>query len=427
MSKLLLMLTDSYPYDKGEEFFEQEIPYLNESFDKVVVVPVRYRVGAEQTRTLPSSTESYLIPKSRVSHPYLVVLKWLPLIALERKRMVRYNFRRPITTAIDLRFAANVKELYSKIQGILREIRFSDYDEVVIYSYWCHTGAALGVHIRDIFLADHPRVKVVSRAHAYDVDEDDTPYRYIPARKYLLTYLDRVFPISNYAAAFLHRAMPEARNKIIVARLGVPGSKPIVRHQTSPFHIVSCSHMAPYKRVGLLLDSIAELQKRGEQVYWTHIGEFNEERLEAMRAKAEQLLEPGSYALIGHQSNESIVNLYEESDFSLFVNVSSGEGVPVTIMEAQSAGLPVLATDAGGTKEIVIDGVNGRIIPVSSSKETIAEEIQRLMNLSRDTFEEYSIAARQGWATRSQQSVQYQKMADFLSKDIWNSDATADL
>ena len=37
----------------------------------------------------------------------------------------------------------------------------------------------------------------------------------------------------------------------------------------------------------------------------------------------------------------------------LFINTSSSEGVPVSIMEALSVGIPIIATDVGGTKEIV--------------------------------------------------------------------------
>ena len=48
----------------------------------------------------------------------------------------------------------------------------------------------------------------------------------------------------------------------------------------------------------------------------------------------------------------------------VFVMASSAEGLPRAIMEAMAAGLPVVATDAGGTREAVEDGVTGMVVPV---------------------------------------------------------------
>ena len=49
---VLLLLTDFYPYEVGEEFLEQEIEILCEAYDEVLVVPVRLAQGARRTRPL---------------------------------------------------------------------------------------------------------------------------------------------------------------------------------------------------------------------------------------------------------------------------------------------------------------------------------------------------------------------------------------
>jgi glycosyltransferase involved in cell wall biosynthesis len=48
----------------------------------------------------------------------------------------------------------------------------------------------------------------------------------------------------------------------------------------------------------------------------------------------------------------------------IFVHPSETEGLPNAVLEAAAAGLPIVATDAGGTREIVIDGTTGLLVPV---------------------------------------------------------------
>jgi glycosyltransferase involved in cell wall biosynthesis len=61
-----------------------------------------------------------------------------------------------------------------------------------------------------------------------------------------------------------------------------------------------------------------------------------------------------------------------------FVQSSDSEGLPNVVLEAAAAGLPIVATDAGGTREIVVDGETGLLVPVGDS-ERLAQAITRLV------------------------------------------------
>lgn len=50
------------------------------------------------------------------------------------------------------------------------------------------------------------------------------------------------------------------------------------------------------------------------------------------------------------------------------ISPSHTEGMPNAILESMAAGLPVVATDAGGTRELVKNGVNGLLVPVGDVK-----------------------------------------------------------
>jgi L-malate glycosyltransferase len=65
--------------------------------------------------------------------------------------------------------------------------------------------------------------------------------------------------------------------------------------------------------------------------------------------------------------------------FDVYVNTSTHEGVSLTILEAMAAGLPVVATDVGGTPEVVIDQKTGLLVPVRGVTQ-LATALESLAN-----------------------------------------------
>ena len=63
---------------------------------------------------------------------------------------------------------------------------------------------------------------------------------------------------------------------------------------------------------------------------------------------------------VGRKSQKEIAGYLSIAD--LFVNPSYAEGLPTSVLEAGAIGVPVIATDVGGTNEIIDDGKNGFLI-----------------------------------------------------------------
>lgn len=74
------------------------------------------------------------------------------------------------------------------------------------------------------------------------------------------------------------------------------------------------------------------------------------------------------------------------------------EGLPVVLAEAASSGLPLIATDIGGSAELVHDGLNGFVIPPANS-EVITEKI-RFLTESTDKRKRMGAESRKIWAQR---------------------------
>lgn len=81
------------------------------------------------------------------------------------------------------------------------------------------------------------------------------------------------------------------------------------------------------------------------------------------------------------------------------VSASVDEALPTALIEAGASGLPVVATDAGGTREIVVDGVTGRLVPL--------RDVPALAAALLETIGDPDLAAAYGAAGRAQAEEMY--------------------
>lgn len=76
-----------------------------------------------------------------------------------------------------------------------------------------------------------------------------------------------------------------------------------------------------------------------------------------------------------------------------YVMSSSREGLPNVLLEAHATGLPAVATDVGGNREIVIDGKTGFIVP-PRNPDALAQAMQRMMDTDESERLQMGAAAR---------------------------------
>ncbi|MGB0963047.1 MAG: glycosyltransferase [Mycobacterium sp.] len=89
------------------------------------------------------------------------------------------------------------------------------------------------------------------------------------------------------------------------------------------------------------------------------------------------------------------------------VSASVDEALPTALIEAGASGLPVVATDAGGTREIVVDGITGRLVPI--------RDVPALTDALLDTIGDRARAAAYGAAGRAQAQKKY-SMAKWVDR-----------
>lgn len=93
---------------------------------------------------------------------------------------------------------------------------------------------------------------------------------------------------------------------------------------------------------------------------------------------------------IGEQPYEKVPSLLKSADIA--INPSYSEGLPTTVIEACAAGCAVIATDVGGTREIIEDGRTGFLIP-AANLEILKAKIE-LLSKNEDLRKKMGQAAR---------------------------------
>lgn len=378
---ILLVFPLSYPYDGQREqtFLEPELDILRSFFDRIVIVPKELRGNL-----LP------LLPGLEVDESLAASLTlwrkalWLPAV-FSCACLYRDLFSHPFLLARLsglARLFAHLSEALLTKQWVRRWFKRTGHAprDCIFYTYWFESLATgLGLARQSC-----PDMRIVSRAHGFDIYEERYPVPYLPCRPEAFGPLDGVYPDSLAGTEYLRKRYPAYRSKIEAAFLGTsdPGFVNAAS-QDGVFRIVSCAVIRPLKRVDLLLEGIAEAARRrpGQRFEWHHFGNSEVEGVrEAMQARADATLPPNARARFpGYSSQAALFSFYRDHPVDVFVNTSTSEGTPVSIMEAISCGIPVIATAVGGNQEIVSDR-NGILLSPNPEPAEIAESFFSLID-----------------------------------------------
>jgi glycosyltransferase involved in cell wall biosynthesis len=90
------------------------------------------------------------------------------------------------------------------------------------------------------------------------------------------------------------------------------------------------------------------------------------------------------WELAGHVPNEAVLDFYRTNHVSLFVSLSSSEGLPVSMMEAISFGIPIMGCRVNGVPEIVVDGLTGLLLDVEPDEREATRRLQQALDSSFD-------------------------------------------
>jgi colanic acid/amylovoran biosynthesis glycosyltransferase len=402
-----LYFTHSYPYGDRKEWKKHELEVLREYFEDITVIPFDYGGNfdnpvqpIEGVKYLPPLYKSYKRASLLTAFSQILFSKHLFFFLKEFFSKKVWADKRKIRRWI---LNSHFIERLNK-HPTIEKLLLKASEPTIAYFFWGKRTAEVSVLLKNTC------VKTVCRFHGFDLYafRYDTPY--LPYQGTLIKKLDKVLTISEHGKQYLSELYPDEIGKIKILQLGTVSKGRTSHSQDGTFRIASCSRVISLKRVHLILEALFNIPS-DYIVHWTHLGDG--ESLPAIKKRAKDLPKHIKAEFPGWVTSNQVFDHYLQKPVDLFINVSETEGIPVSIMEAMSAGIPVMATNVGGSSEIV-NNENGLLLNPEISAEELAQKILAFLSFSPDQIKYKRKAAYQAY----NQGFNAIHNAKILAKDL---------
>lgn len=385
----LVLFTGSYPYAIAAEdtFLDHEVEYLAAAFKRVIIVPEKcegkkyslppgIQVEEGYSAFLKSSSRMTILSHGLNSPLLLKELITKPTIWFQPTALKRL-----------LLWVGHAELRKNWILDFIKSMRIEE-DNCIFYTYYfMQTSTSIGL-IKRLY----PKIMLVSRSHGGDMYEERYHPPYIPCRKISLKMLDGLFPASENGTIYMKNKYSRINGICETAHLGVKDPGFLTQSSIDGvWRIVSCSYVVSVKRLDLLLQGIryAAKMRPSQPFEWSHFGDGSlYAQLKAMASR--QLPLNVMWNFPGYLPLQDIMKFYRENPVDVFMQVSQSEGgAPVSIQEAISCGIPIIATRVGGIPEIVSDK-NGLLLSEDPSAMEISDAICYFIDHPEDALNKRS-------------------------------------
>jgi glycosyltransferase involved in cell wall biosynthesis len=236
----------------------------------------------------------------------------------------------------------------------------------------------------------------------------------------ILRWMDRVVCVSEAQAAKVRRAGVPAERAVVI-RNAVhperyahpdPAGREVLQRLFSERRsriVGAAGRLSPEKGFGQLVEAAALAVQEDPGLGFVLFGDGPLRDTLAAQIAASGL--QGRFHLAGFRGDLDRVLPH----FDVVVLPSFTEGLPVVVLEALAAAVPVVASAVGGTAEVVEDGVNGYLVPAGQP----AALARRILDVVRDDTRRRAMGQRgrqhvQEHFTFAVQSEQYQRLFEEL-------------
>lgn len=359
----LYLFTNRFPYVGGEPFLETEIKYLANKFAKVWILPLD--ASGDEQLELPENVKIFgFSPAPIVSIKKLILNNFKFILSRFMFEIWFSEHRIKYVT----QFKFNLYQLVGNINMADQLIEKIEANQIY-YTYWCNEWGSILATAN----AKGLKGEFITRMHGYDFDEKQNGRGYFSFRNSEIRIWNKIAQVSNYGYKYINNKFNAVKNLDVsylgVNNLGINPIDKLSKHYT----LVSCSNFVSLKRVNLIVEILANLNVPFK---WIHFGSGKGE--EEIVELAKQKLRSDSFEFKGQIKNADLMEFYKVQPVDLFINVSELEGLPVSLMEAISFGIPIVGCEVCGVPEIV-NSETGLLLDKNFKPEIAAHKIEEIL------------------------------------------------
>jgi len=413
MNKPILIYTvDTFPIGGG--FNETELEQIHHYFEQIYVITSNFInpqiINFKQNvRTVFFKKENAFFEKIK----YAFLTLTLSYFYSDIFHYIKTNHKPPSLKIIkDIVYSLTIAhKLRNEIKNNILKNSSPD-QKIVLYSFWFND-MAIGLGLLKKYDINH--AKLITRAHGSDLFHYAQESNFHPFRFFYFSIADMIISVSKAGQDYLSKRyhfikMP----KIIQLYLGSINQKERMENKmfdTEKLIIYTCSAATELKRIMFLPEILTSVSHKN--IFWKHYG--GGDLLNSLKARAEQRLSKKTsihFEINDWIEQKEILNTMIELKPDFLLNISKSEGVPVSMMEAMSLGIPCIGTNVGGVSELIVDGVNGFLLKSNPSPIEVAEKINDYINLSNQKKSEMRINAYNTWNSKFNAEKNYTKFVE---------------
>ncbi|CEN94060.1 MAG: glycosyltransferase [Paeniclostridium sordellii] len=397
----IVLLTIGYPHPNRDVFVENEIKYISENFENVYIIPViegklyPKKNKFNKVKNMPDNVKILNI-EYRYFDFFNIDNKLLKECMKDMFLNTKFNFRLILKK---FRWYIHSKIVLKNINNLVEKETLVK-KKTILYSFWFHFNSMA------IACTEGEFALKVSRAHGYDLYEERGIQ---PCKKFITKELDYIFPCSDLGKKYLIDKY-KYKEKFIKSYLGTSNkfNVDIVDNRGKCFNIVSCSSIISIKRLDKIIDALSIIESHN--IRWKHIGDGS--LAKKIKEYAEKKLgnkKNIEFEFLGNIENNKVLEYYYKNEINLFINVSSTEGLPVSIMEAISFGIPVIATNVGGVREIIDSNKNGYLLNEEFKSSELSNMILKFIEMGSSKYVNMRNESFKKWSNEFNSEKNYEK------------------